>query len=102
MEKTSSRLKLSSQKKSVDYDKDKLHERAARISGNVAVIKVCAATEMGMKEKEPALKTTCIRLVPQWKKVSHPAVVWHCCELASLILTADVMMQIYQKRSKWR
>jgi chaperonin GroEL len=34
-----------------DYDKEKLQERAAKLSGGVAVIKVGAATETGMKEK---------------------------------------------------
>jgi chaperonin GroEL len=34
------------------YDKDKLHERIAKLSGGVAVIKVGAATEMAMKEKK--------------------------------------------------
>ena len=35
-----------------DYDRDKLSERAARLSGGVAVIKVGAATETEMKEKQ--------------------------------------------------
>jgi chaperonin GroEL len=34
------------------YDKEKLLERAAKLSGGVAVIKVGAATETGMKEKK--------------------------------------------------
>lgn len=34
------------------YDKDKLQERAAKLAGGVAVIKVGAATETGMKEKK--------------------------------------------------
>lgn len=34
------------------YDKDKLKERVAKLSGGVAVIKVGAATEMAMKEKK--------------------------------------------------
>ncbi|MDH4215977.1 MAG: chaperonin GroEL, partial [Gallionella sp.] len=34
------------------YDKEKLQERAAKLSGGVAVIKVGAATESGMKEKK--------------------------------------------------
>jgi chaperonin GroEL len=45
-----------------DYDKEKLQERAAKLSGGVAVIKVGAATEMEMKEKkarvEDALHST--------------------------------------------
>jgi len=35
-----------------DYDREKLQERLAKISGGVAVIKVGAATEVAMKEKK--------------------------------------------------
>ncbi len=35
-----------------DYDKEKLQERLAKLSGGVAVIKLGAATEMEMKEKK--------------------------------------------------
>jgi len=35
-----------------DYDKEKLKERVAKLSGGVAVIKVGAATEVEMKEKK--------------------------------------------------
>ena len=45
-----------------DYDKEKLQERVAKLSGGVAVIKVGAATEAEMKEKklriEDALNAT--------------------------------------------
>ena len=45
-----------------DYDKEKLNERLAKLSGGVAVIKVGAATETEMKEKklriEDALNAT--------------------------------------------
>jgi len=37
---------------SSDYDREKLQERLAKLSGGVAVIKVGAATEMEMKEKK--------------------------------------------------
>jgi len=47
---------------SSDYDREKLEERLARLSGGVAVIKVGAATESEMKEKkarvEDALNAT--------------------------------------------
>ncbi len=39
-------------KSTSDYDKEKLQERLAKISGGVAVIKVGAATETEMKEKK--------------------------------------------------
>lgn len=35
-----------------DYDKDKLHERLAKLAGGVAVISVGAATEVEMKDKK--------------------------------------------------
>src|SRR6202007_2626288 len=35
-----------------DYDKEKLQERLAKLSGGVAVLQVGAATEMEMKEKK--------------------------------------------------
>lgn len=37
---------------SSDYDREKLHERVAKLSGGVAVIKVGAATEIELKEKK--------------------------------------------------
>ena len=45
-----------------DYDREKLEERAAKLSGGVAILKVGAATEIEMKEKkqrvEDALEAT--------------------------------------------
>ncbi|OHB69663.1 MAG: chaperonin GroL, partial [Planctomycetes bacterium RBG_16_43_13] len=35
-----------------DYDKEKLQERLAKLSGGVAQVNVCAATEVEMKEKK--------------------------------------------------
>lgn len=40
------------QHSSSEYDKEKLEERLAKLSGGVAVIKVGAATEIAMKEKK--------------------------------------------------
>src|SRR5271155_4258380 len=73
-----------------DYDKEKLQERVAKLSGGVAVIKVGAATEIEMKEKkarvEDALHATraaveegvvpgggvaFIRVVKALEKLSH-------------------------------
>ncbi len=39
-----------------DYDKEKLQERLAKLSGGVAVIKVGAATETEMKEKKDRIE----------------------------------------------
>jgi chaperonin GroEL len=73
-----------------DYDKEKLQERVAKLSGGVAVIKVGAATEVEMKEKkarvEDALHATraaveegvvpgggvaLVRVVKALEKLSH-------------------------------
>ena len=39
------------EKSSSDYDKEKLQERLAKLSGGVAVLNVGASTEVEMKEK---------------------------------------------------
>ncbi len=39
-----------------DYDKEKLQERLAKLSGGVAVVKVGAATEVEMKEKKARME----------------------------------------------
>ena len=55
-------IKAQIEESSSDYDREKLQERAAKLSGGVAVIKVGAATEVEMKEKkarvEDALHST--------------------------------------------
>lgn len=40
----------------IGFDKEKLQERAAKLSGGVAVIRVGAATETGMKEKKTRIE----------------------------------------------
>jgi len=45
-------LRLQIEEASSEYDKEKIQERLAKISGGVAVIKVGAATELEMKEKK--------------------------------------------------
>ena len=45
-------LKVQIDKTSSDYDREKLQERLAKLSGGVAVINVGAATEVEMKEKK--------------------------------------------------
>ncbi|MEE8437602.1 MAG: chaperonin GroEL [Candidatus Neomarinimicrobiota bacterium] len=45
-------IKVQIDKTSSDYDKEKLQERLAKLSGGVAVINVGAATEVEMKEKK--------------------------------------------------
>src|SRR5216684_3581074 len=45
-------LKVQIEETTSDYDKEKLQERLAKLSGGVAVIKVGAATEIELKEKK--------------------------------------------------
>ena len=45
-------IKMQVEKTTSDYDKEKLQERLAKLSGGVAVLKVGAATEVEMKEKK--------------------------------------------------
>lgn len=45
-------IKAQIEKVSSDYDREKLQERLAKLSGGVAVLKVGAATEVEMKEKK--------------------------------------------------
>lgn len=45
-------IKSQIEKTTSDYDKEKLQERLAKISGGVAVLKVGAATEIEMKDKK--------------------------------------------------
>jgi chaperonin GroEL len=55
-------IKVEIEKSTSDYDKEKLQERLAKLTGGVAVIKVGAATEVELKEKkhrvEDALSAT--------------------------------------------
>ena len=45
-------IKIQIEKTTSDYDKEKLQERLAKLSGGVAVLKIGAATEVEMKEKK--------------------------------------------------
>lgn len=45
-------IKVQVEKSTSDYDKEKLQERLAKLSGGVAVLNVGAATEVEMKEKK--------------------------------------------------
>src|SRR2546429_1212475 len=45
-------IKAEIEKTDSDYDREKLHERLAKLAGGVAVIKVGAATEVELKEKK--------------------------------------------------
>lgn len=52
IEKRCAQLKRQIDESTSDYDKEKLQERLAKLSGGVAVIRVGAATEIEMKEKK--------------------------------------------------
>ncbi|MGD2170332.1 MAG: chaperonin GroEL [Chlamydiota bacterium] len=52
IEERASLIKKQIQESTSDYDKEKLQERLAKLTGGVAVIKVGAATEVEMKEKK--------------------------------------------------
>ena len=45
-------IKAQIEETSSDYDREKLQERVAKLAGGVAVIKVCASTEIEMKGKK--------------------------------------------------
>jgi chaperonin GroEL len=47
-----SEIKAQIEKTTSDYDKEKLQERLAKLSGGVAVLKIGASTEIEMKEKK--------------------------------------------------
>ena len=49
-------IRLQAEDTTSDYDREKLEERAAKLSGEVAVIKVGAATEIELKEKKERLE----------------------------------------------
>jgi chaperonin GroEL len=49
-------IRMQAEKATGKYDKERLQERAAKLSGGVAVIKVGAATETGMKEKKTRIE----------------------------------------------
>ena len=49
-------IQLQIEEAASSYDKEKLQERAAKLAGGVAVIKVGSATETGMKEKKTRIE----------------------------------------------
>jgi chaperonin GroEL len=69
-------IKAEIEKTDSDYDREKLQERLAKLSGGVAVIKVGAATEVELKEKkhriEDAVQSTKAAVeegvVPRWRR----------------------------------
>ena len=63
-----------------DYDREKLQERLAKLSGGVAVLKVGAATEVELKEKKHRIEDAVSHHQGgRSKRASCPAVAWRCC-----------------------
>ena len=52
IQKRTAQLKLQYEKSDSDFDKEKIQERIAKLSGGVAVLKVGAATEVEQKERQ--------------------------------------------------
>ncbi len=80
---------------SSDYDKEKLQERLAKLSGGVAVIKVGAATETEMKEKkdrvDDALSAT-TAAVEEGVVIGGGAALLHASSKISLDLEGDQLI----------
>ena len=62
-----------------DFDREKLQERLAKLSGGVAVVKVGAATETEMRRRSTASRTRFRRPAPRSRRASSPAAASHCC-----------------------
>ena len=65
-----------------DYDREKLEERAAKLAGGVAVIKVGGSTETEMKERKVRVTDACMLRAQRWKKASCRAAAWLRCARA--------------------
>ena len=94
-----------------DYDREKLQERLARLTGGIAVIRVGAATETEMKEQKALLDdalhstraaleegmlpgggTALLRALPSLKKVEVTGDEVHGIEILEKVLEAPVRM----------
>jgi chaperonin GroEL len=61
-----------------DFDREKLQERLAKLSGGVAVVKVGAATETEMKERSTASRTPSRRPARPSRRASSPVAASRC------------------------
>lgn len=68
-----SSIKAQIEETTSDYDKEKLQERLAKLSGGVAVIAVGAATEVEMKEAKLRIEDALNATARLWKKAWSPA-----------------------------
>jgi chaperonin GroEL len=77
-----------------DWDREKLEERLAKLSGGVAVIKVGAATETDLKKRKEAVEDAVSRasspaVAPLWCGPARP---WTPCATPSVATSASVLM----------
>ena len=71
-------IKAEIEKTDSDYDREKLQERLAKLSGGVAVIKVGAATEVELKEKKHRIEDAVQPPRRPSRRASFPAAAWRC------------------------
>ena len=67
------------EKTTSDYDREKLQERLAKLTGGVAVIKAGAATETEMKERKDLIDDALHATRAAARKASSPAAAWCSC-----------------------
>ena len=80
-----------------DYDKEKLQERLARLSGGVAVIKVGAASEVEQKEKKHRIEDAILATRPRSRRASCRAAASSSCSLRRRSPTASASMAIRER-----
>ena len=85
-----------------DYDKEKLQERLAKLSGGVAQINVGAATEVAMKEKKARVEDALHACAPRLKKASSPAAASPSSVPAPRCSTASKNLASDDQRSAWK
>src|SRR5438034_1105001 len=74
-----------------DYDREKLQERLAKLSGGVAIIKVGAATEVELKEKKHRIEDVVKAGVIDAAKVTRSAL-QNAASIAALFLTTEAVV----------
>ncbi len=67
------------EKTTSDYDREKLQERLAKLTGGVAIIKAGAATETEMKDAKTCSMMHCTPREQRPKKAWWPAAAWCSC-----------------------
>jgi chaperonin GroEL len=83
-------IRVEIDKTTSDYDREKLQERLAKLSGGVAIIRVGAATETELKEKKHRVEDALPRPVPRLRK-----------ELSRVAVLPWSMRLLPSKASRW-